>query len=67
MPLLVMTALLALTLNGMPLATLVAHMGIPTLLVRLPIGVVTAIYYARVSFALVEIIGPLLKKKFYHR
>ena len=66
-PLLLIAALFALTLNDMPLARLLTSARVPVFWIRLPIAVFGAIYYLRVLFAGIEVIGSLLKRKFYNR
>jgi hypothetical protein len=66
-PLLLIAILFVLTLNGMLVARLLTSAGVPVFWIRLPIAIFGAIYYLRVLFAVVEIIGSLLKRKFYDR
>ena len=64
-PLLLVAVLFVVTLNDMPVARALARAGIPLFLVRLLIAIFGTVYYLRVLFSAVEVLGSLLKRKSY--
>lgn len=63
-PLLLLVVLFILTLKGMPLDVVLSRVGLPMFWVRLPIAVLGSLYYLRVLYAVVEIAGSLVKRRF---
>jgi hypothetical protein len=66
-PLLLVTVLVVLTLNSMPLTRLLTQIGVPMFLVRFPIALVSLIYFVRASVAAVRVVGSLVRIKVYRR